>query len=107
MAHDGRLTAVEIEFAPKGSKRLQGIVDAYVQCTQYQAARFLLSDPALAARLAKIIDHRVWVAGRGVFGTERRLDITVAAWPGATEAQRMAVRNAIARARARSDLSAG
>ena len=99
LQRDGRLIAVEIEFAPKGTKRLEGIVDAYVQCPHYDGVRFLLSDPALAARLTKIVDQQVEWVRRGMFGARSRLDITVGPWTGGTEAQRRAVSNAIARVR--------
>jgi len=58
--------AVEIEFSPKGTGRLEGIVDAYVQCTHSDGVRFLVSDPVLAARLTKLVDCEVRRAGRDV-----------------------------------------
>jgi hypothetical protein len=91
--------AVEIEFSPKGTGRLEGIVDAYVQCTHSDGVRFLVSDPVLAARLTKLVDCEVHDARAGMFGARRRLDIAVTPWSGGTGAQRRAVSDAIARVR--------
>ena len=97
--HKDRLTAVEIEFSPKGTGRLEGIVGAYVQCTHSDGVRFLVSDPVLAARLTKLVDCEVHDARAGMFGARRRLDIAVTPWSGGTGAQRRAVSVAIARVR--------
>jgi len=92
--------AYEIEFAPKGSARLEGIVDAYLQSATFAAVWFYLSDPALAARLARITADQVASQSRGFPRSQIPERVHVAPWPGAPTAQQAAVIRAIHRARA-------
>jgi len=92
--------AYEIEFAPKGSARLEGIVDAYLQSATFTAVQFYLSDPALAARLQRIVDGQLARQGSAMFRSQFPVPVHVTPWPGAPTAQQAAVIRAIHRARA-------
>jgi hypothetical protein len=51
---DGCRRAFEIEFAPKGTARLRGIVGAYER-SRYTEAQFLVKDAALGRRIASLV----------------------------------------------------
>jgi DNA-binding MarR family transcriptional regulator len=92
---DGRRTAVEIEFAPKGSERLAAIVDAYLQSVTFTDVRFLMSEPATARRLASIVAvESISTQTRDLFPV-RGPHVVVAPWVAAGAAQRAAVQRAI------------
>jgi hypothetical protein len=60
---------VELELAPKTTKRLRAIVDAYAM-SDYRRVLFLVESPALGRRLAVLT---------------RRITAELAGWPTATE----------------------
>jgi len=89
---------VEIEFAPKGSARLGAIVDAYLQSVVFSEVRFLLSDPATARRLARIVAvETVATQTRELFPV-RGPRMVVSPWPQASDTDRTRVQQAIDRA---------
>jgi hypothetical protein len=47
----GRRYALEVELSVKAPRRLQRIIDAYLQGVTYDAVHYLVRDPALARRL--------------------------------------------------------
>ncbi len=67
--------AVEIEFAPKGSKRLRGIVGAYAYSGRYRETVFLVKNAALGRRI-QALAPRVPASGRA------KLPVRVEAWLG-------------------------
>jgi len=94
----GRRVAVEIEFAPKGSGRLGAIVDAYLQSIAFGEVRFLVSHPATARRLARIVQaETVSTQTRELFPI-RGPTVVVSPWTGASAGERAAVQLAIDRA---------
>ncbi len=50
----GGRRAVEIEFAPKGTGRLRGIVRAYASATAYREVLFLVTNAALGRRIREL-----------------------------------------------------
>ncbi len=78
--HGKHRYAIEIEFAPKSSKRLKAIVDGYVIGRTYERVTFLVKSPALGKRLQQLASR--WSSD----GTQRR--VQVSAWPGLSPADR-------------------
>jgi hypothetical protein len=73
---DGVRRAIEIEFAPKGTARLAGIVAAY-EWSSYDEAVFFVRNAALGRRIAGL----AWSPIGDRFG-QRRCAVRVLAWPG-------------------------
>lgn len=93
------LMAFEIEFSPKGSRRLAAIINAYVLSPVYREVRYLLTDPALAARVTHIAHDQAGEIQRRRF-VRPRAHVAVAAWPGSDPTLQQKVTSAIAAARA-------
>lgn len=74
------IVAIEVEFAEKGSERLRGILDAYLASGMAEV-RFLISSPALAARLKRLAAEQA----RGMRAFNPQLcAITIHPWRGVT-----------------------
>jgi len=84
----GEKRAIEIEFAPKGSKRLRGIVDAYAYSGRYLEAVFLVKSAALGHRIRALAPR----AGRSA---RTGSPIRVEAWTGLPRAERAALTAAL------------
>lgn len=85
--HGDRRDAIEIEFAPKSSKRLTAIVDGYAIGRTYERVTFLVKSPALGKRLQQL-------AGRWS-GSGRPGRVQVSAWPGLSRDDREQVTRAL------------
>ena len=62
--------AVELEFADKGSRRLKQILEGYALAREIDAVVYLVREPALAARIERIIGGSACTTGRA-FGCMR------------------------------------
>ncbi len=80
----GGRRALEVEFAPKGGKRLKAIVDAYAFSTRYQQVLFIVRNPALGRRLVDLARSATSIGG----DHER---VRVIAYPGLPDAEREAL----------------
>ncbi len=83
--------AIEIEFAPKGSERLRGIVEAYEQ-SGYDQGLFLVKSLALGRRIQSLVNE----GPRLLFGRPVVRKGRVAAWPGLPHAERQRLDAALA-----------
>jgi DNA-binding MarR family transcriptional regulator len=77
--------AIEIEFAPKGSDRLQRIIDAYQIASPYTDTVFYVKNAALGRRIKQIAARR-GPATSYLFA--RVADVHVEAWPALPREQR-------------------
>jgi hypothetical protein len=80
----GGRRAIEIEFAPKGGKRLKAIVDAYAFSTRYRQVLFLVRNAALGRRIIDLARPALTIGG----DQDR---VRVIAWPGLPDAERAAL----------------
>jgi hypothetical protein len=71
---DQRRTALELEFTPKGTQRVGSIVDAYAT-SQYDEVRYVVTSPALAARIVSLA-RSTWLPELRA----RRTPIAVVPW---------------------------
>ena len=88
--------AIEIEFSPKGTDRLETIVAAYAFCG-YAETLFLVKSIALGRRIQALSEPTV---RSPLFGGTGKLEvprIRVAAWPRLPEDERQRVEAALAR----------
>jgi hypothetical protein len=85
--HGTHRHAIEIEFAPKSSKRLGAIVDGYAIGRTYQRVTFLVKSPALSKRL------QVLVSRCSREGRPSRVRVTP--WPGLSRPGREEVTRAL------------
>ncbi len=88
----GGRRALEVEFAPKGGKRLRAIVNAYAYSTRYRQVLFLVRNAALGRRILELADSALRISGD-------RERIRVIAYPGLPDAEREAL-NAVLERRA-------
>ena len=80
----GGRRALEVEFAPKGGKRLRAIVNAYAYSTRYRQVMFLVRNAALGQRILNLADSALRISGD-------RERIRVIAYPGLPDAEREAL----------------
>jgi hypothetical protein len=90
-----RRTALELELSPKGTSRLQAIVDAYATDSSYSEVVFLAVDASIARRLARTVR----AAARPL--PSARLAIPAASmrvvpWPGLSAAEQRTLAAVIA-----------
>lgn len=87
---NGGRRAIELEFSPKGGKRLKAIVNAYAFSPRYGETLFMVRNAALGRR---ILEHArsAQVIGGG------RPKLRVVAWPGLPAGEREALTAAIER----------
>jgi hypothetical protein len=80
LERDGHLVgAIEIEFTPKATYRLEAILDGYLR-GRYPQVTYLTADAALAAKLVRLASTK----RLDVFGAEERVRFEVKPWPGAS-----------------------
>lgn len=91
----GQLEAIEIEFAPKGTARLQAIIGAYSQRTPFGTARFYARSPALARRLQSIAARERVQMPQSLAHVLQPNEVIVAPWPGLTAAEQDTIRAAM------------
>jgi hypothetical protein len=90
----GGRRAIEIEFAPKGTRRLRAIVEAYEFTSPYAQVLFLVKSAALGRRI------RAQADGYRPLGAHLKLklaEVHVEPWPGLPLLQRAAISEALAR----------
>ncbi len=66
----GDRRAIEIEFAPKGTARLRGIVRAYAYSRCYRDVLFLVSNAALGRSIRGLADDAAPIDGSVAFRVE-------------------------------------
>jgi hypothetical protein len=71
----GGRRAIELEFAPKGSKRLKAIVNAYAFSLRYRETLFMVRNAALGKRIAEHARSANAIGGG-------QAKVRVVAWPG-------------------------
>jgi hypothetical protein len=85
-----RRIAVEIEFSPKHTPRLKDIISGY-ELSSYERVDFYVVSPRLGARVMSLAMSEMSIGSAGRIG--------VVPWPGLEEASKLAVRQAVERAR--------
>jgi hypothetical protein len=76
---DGRRTAIEIEFSPKYTPRLAGIIAGY-RSSSYEQVRFYVINPRLGARIAELAGDAAPLPGFPP--PVNHVPIIVLPWPG-------------------------
>jgi len=84
----GGRRAIELEFAPKGGKRLKAIVNAYAFSPRYRETLFMVRNAALAKRISDLARSATAIGG----GSPK---VRVIAWPGLSADERAALTAAI------------
>lgn len=80
----------EIEFAPKGTDRLRGIVEAY-ELSSYDRATFLVKSAAVGRRIERVRSRTP------ALGLEERREVSVLPWIGLAEEEYRSVAEALAK----------
>lgn len=86
----GGRRAIELEFAPKGGKRLRAIVNAYTFSPRYREVLFMVRSAALGRQIADLARSAAVIGGN-------RTKVRVLAWSGLPAEQRAALTVAIER----------
>lgn len=94
--------AIEIELTPKGSDRLAAIINAYLVSDVFRDVSYLLTDPALAARVTRVAADQAATTRRLIYPPAPTRLVTTA-WPAADPRQQRHVTAAIAAARTNGD----
>jgi hypothetical protein len=76
---DGRRTAIEVEFSPKYTPRLAGIIAGY-RSSSYEQVRFYVISPRLGARISELVADAA--ALPGFPPPVNHVPILVLPWPG-------------------------
>ena len=92
---DSRRSALELELSPKGTSRLQSIVDAYAKSSSYAEVIFLAADASIARRLARCVQAAASPVGSPLF-TRSTSTLRVVPWPGLSTEEQRSIAAAIA-----------